>query len=70
MTRLIFFAFLLALAALALVAVVSAFGPGERGTGRGGGAREDTMPGTFRTFAYVALLLLMLGVTSGWIGGL
>ena len=30
---------------------------------------EDPMPSTFRTIAYIALFLLMLGVVTGVVGG-
>jgi hypothetical protein len=31
-------------------------------------AREDKMPDAIRNVAYVVLLLLLLGLTSGWMG--
>ena len=31
-------------------------------------AREDAMPAAVRIVAYVVLLALLLGLTSGWIG--
>ena len=31
--------------------------------------KEDTMPKTFRTVAYILLILFMLGVAFGLIGG-
>lgn len=30
--------------------------------------QEDRMPATFQKFAYVLLIVLMLGVTTGWLG--
>jgi hypothetical protein len=30
--------------------------------------KEDTMPATFHTIAYVLLIVLMCGVASGWLG--
>lgn len=30
--------------------------------------KEDTMPATFQTIAYVLLIVLMCGVATGWLG--
>lgn len=30
--------------------------------------KEDTMPATFQTIAYVLLFVLMCGVATGWLG--
>lgn len=30
--------------------------------------QEDTMPATFQKIAYAVLILLMLGVSTGWLG--
>ncbi len=30
--------------------------------------KEDTMPATFHTIAYVLLIVLMFGVATGWLG--
>ncbi len=32
-------------------------------------AKEDTMPDTFKTVAYVLLLMLMVGITTGLLAG-
>ena len=69
MTRIILILLLFAAAALALAAVMSLFGSGGR-VPAGTGLKEDTMPQTFRTIAYVLLFLLMVGVTTGLMGGL
>ena len=29
---------------------------------------SDLMPGSFRTIAYVMLVILLLGITTGWMG--
>lgn len=65
MIRLILFAFLLACIAVGVAAIliaVRSFGatsnPSER----------DTMPKTFQRAAYVMLIVLLFGVTSGWLG--
>ena len=33
-----------------------------------GSLSEDRMPDTFRNIAFVLLILLMLGVVTGWLG--
>ena len=30
--------------------------------------KDDTMPATFHTIAYVLLIVLMFGVATGWLG--
>ena len=67
MTRLILMALLVA----AMLAVLSlALGPTrplpEARPARG--PKEDTMPATFQTIAYVLLIVLMCGVATGWLG--
>ncbi|KIQ69677.1 hypothetical protein [Wenxinia marina] len=68
MARLVIFAFALLAVALGAFAVASiAGGPARaRAAAR---PKEDRMPDTLRTVAYVALLLLMLGIVTGWLGG-
>jgi hypothetical protein len=66
MLRLILFIMLLAAIALALASVMVAirsFAPPAPAP-----ARRDTMPETFRRIAYVLLIVLMFGVTAGWLG--
>ncbi len=70
MFRLALFFFLVASVALAFAAVIALFrsvfiGP-DRVPSKG---HTDTMPKTFRTIAYVLLLIVMFGVTSGLLGG-
>ena len=72
MARLILLLMLFSGAVLAVVALLAAFGLGRisaGGGGAGGGGPDSGMPSTLRVVAYVLLLLLMLGVTTGWLGG-
>ncbi len=70
MTRLILLAFLVA----AMMAVLLlAFGPTRPAFDRSATRparphKEDTMPATFQTIAYVVLIVLMFGVATGWLG--
>ena len=66
MMRLILFVFLLAgilLAFAAVVTAVKAVAPRH-----GAAPREDTMPKTFSMIAYILLILLMVGISLGWLG--
>jgi len=66
MIRLILFAFLIACIAVgvgAIMIVVRSLGNPARSPER------DTMPETFQRAAYVMLIVLLFGVTSGWLGG-
>ena len=71
MARLVVLALILSILAIAVVAVTSMVLPSRRRetallpTRR----QEDTMPAPFRTIAYGALILLLLGVVTGVIGG-
>ncbi len=71
MTRLI----LMAAVVAAILAVISlAWGPTRPLNAPATGPRpalrkkEDTMPATFHTIAYVLLIVLMFGVATGWLG--
>lgn len=70
MTRLILMALLVA----GILAVLSlAFGPtrpvhAPQHTPLAPRKKEDTMPATFHTIAYVLLIVLMCGVATGWLG--
>jgi len=56
------FLLILAIGALALLGVLRwVSGPASK-------PGEDTVPETFRTIAYLVLLVLMFGVTSGLLG--
>lgn len=70
MARLILFLLLFASAVLAIVAVMALLNPagGSSASAMAVQKKEDTMPATFRTVAYVLLMILMLGVATGWLG--
>ncbi|WP_210527111.1 hypothetical protein [Rubellimicrobium arenae] len=69
MARLILFLMLFAALALAVAAAATAFraltapSPAPLPV-----AKEDKMPKGARTLAYGVLLVLLLGLTSGWLG--
>lgn len=60
MTRII----VLVLAIVAVVLAANALGRAVQTT------REATLPDTVKTVSYVLLIILMLGVVTGWLGGL
>lgn len=69
MARLILFLLFLAAAMI----VITAFADMVRSLGtlpQRVKPRGDTMPDTFKTVAYVLLIMLMFGVITGWLGGL
>ena len=63
----VLFIFVIAVAvvmtAMAGMALVRAGADAARGS-----LSEDRMPDTFRNIAFVLLILLMLGVVTGWLG--
>ncbi len=73
MTRLILMA---AVVAAILAVLTLAWGPPRPATAPATGPvprpvsrkKEDTMPATFHTIAYVLLIVLMFGVATGWLG--
>ena len=65
MARLILVLLLVAAVALALVAVMVAV---RIASPQSDGAPGESMPKSFTTIAYVLLILLMFGVTSGFLG--
>ena len=76
MARLILFAVLVAAVVVAALTLLAALRPGPAAAAAAAAAdttlprRVDTMPRSFRTISYTLLLVLMVGVTTGWIGGL
>jgi cell division protein FtsX len=61
---LILFVTAIAVAALATITVVYSVATlAQPKTGK------DQMPRTFQRIAYVALVVLLIGITSGWLGG-
>jgi hypothetical protein len=68
MLRLFFLALLVGVVILAITSVMAAVALFQRAEAPDP-QPEDKMPTTVRTVAYVALILLLLGLTSGLIGG-
>jgi hypothetical protein len=71
MARVVLVLFFVAVAVLAAVAVIWAMDArgGSAAPARGAAIeRESGLPRTFRMIAYVLLLMLMLGVATGWLG--
>ena len=65
MVRLILLVVFVALIAIAVLAVLATMQTVARVAV---GKDEDTMPDTFKRIAYVVLVVLLLGVTSGLLG--
>ncbi len=63
---LILFVAAIVVAALATVTVVYSVTRLAKPQPRTG---EDKMPQTFQRIAYIALVVLLIGITSGWLGG-
>lgn len=74
MVRLVIFLVFFAALVLAVTSVLrflaAAAGLGGTATPAATGAREDPMPALMRNLAYALLLALMIGITTGWLGGL
>lgn len=68
MARLILMILFLAVLALALTAVWSFLRGINSAASRS--TQEVTLPDTFKTAAYVLLIVLMFGVVTGWLTGL
>lgn len=66
MVRLILIVAFVAVLAIVFVALLGTIFAATRVVG--GGKGEDTMPETFRRISYVVLVLLLLGLASGWLG--
>lgn len=61
---------LIALVAIALVfAIKTVMALIARTAPANDAKKADTMPDTFKTVAYVLLIILMFGVTTGWLAG-
>jgi hypothetical protein len=65
MARLILFFLLVAVVVLAVASVMVLW---RTAAGVAAPGDEDRMPATFRMIAYLLLLALMVGVTTGWLG--
>jgi cell division protein FtsX len=65
MTRLIL---LVAFIAVLFIAITAVLGTLQAVTQSTLGKDEDRMPVTFSRIAYMLLVVLMFGVTSGWLG--
>lgn len=65
MVRLILVAAFVVIVIIAFAAVLGTVSAVAQGVA---GKDEDTMPATFKRIAYAALVVLMLGVASGWLG--
>lgn len=65
MLRLIFLVAFITVLAIAITAVLATIRVMAQ---TGGGEDKDTMPTTFRRVAYIALIVLLLGLSSGWLG--
>ena len=70
MARLILIAVLVAAVVVAALTLLAALRPGPAAADTTLPRRVDTMPRSFRTISYTLLLVLMVGITTGWIGGL
>ena len=65
MIRLIFLVAFVAIAAIALTGLIRTIQDVTEG---GLGKDDDMMPAKFRRITYVLLVVLLFGVTSGWLG--
>jgi hypothetical protein len=59
---------LVAFVAVVAIAILAVLGTMQTVARVAIGKDEDTMPDTFKRIAYVVLVVLMLGVASGWLG--
>ena len=65
MVRLILLVAFVAVAAIAITGLVRTI---QDVTAGGVGKDDDMMPAKFRRITYVLLVVLLFGVTSGWLG--
>lgn len=70
MAQLLFIGILALGMILAITSVMALFRPRTFDAQTGPGKKDDTMPDTVKTMAYVLLIALMFGITSGALGGL
>ena len=66
MFRLVLLLFFITIIAVAVLGIVNIIGKATAPSSSP--TQEDTMPETFQRIAYVALIVLMFGVVSGWLG--
>lgn len=66
MVRLIFIVAFVAVVAIAFTALLGTMMAVARTSA---GKETDDMPAKFRRITYVLLVVLLFGVTSGWLGG-
>lgn len=66
MVRIILLLMFVAIVALAVTSVISAVRSAHLAVASQ--TQRDTMPDTVRRIAYIALIVLMFGVVSGWLG--
>lgn len=59
---------LILLVAAVLIAFTAVLGTMQMVGSRTTSSQEDRMPATFQKIAYVLLIVLMFGVTTGWLG--
>jgi hypothetical protein len=68
MARLVLFLVLFAALVLAIAAALAAWRVINARPAGLGVSTEGRMPNSIRNVAYVVLLLLLVGITSGWLG--
>ena len=59
---------LIALSVIVVIAMITVFGTMQAVVRLAQGKEDDHMPDTFKRIAYIVLVILMFGVTSGWLG--
>ncbi|MBE0412494.1 hypothetical protein [Yoonia sp.] len=62
------FILLILLVAAVLIAFTAVLGTMQALATKATGRHEDKMPVTFRKIAYILLVILMIGVSAGWLG--
>lgn len=71
MTRVILFLLMFSAAVLAIASVRTLLTAPEPSPYRKPyRKKDDTMPATFRNVAYLLLIVLMVGVATGWLGAI